>query len=99
MAITVEQQADIDLAEAREAGRRAHELAMENLRHANNIATAQEQSNAQIVLEKRRAKLEAVRLAKEALLQNKLSQPVDSREVTAADIQAYAETLVAYIDA
>ena len=51
------------------------------------------------MLEKRRAKLEAVRLAKEALLQNKLSQPVDSREVTAADIQAYAETLVAYIDA
>jgi len=110
MDITVEQQAEIDFAEARDAGRRAHEaareagryaheLAMENLRHVNSIAIAQEHAGAQIVLEKRRAKLEAVRLAKEALLQNKLSQPVDSREVTAADIQAYAETLVTYIDA
>ena len=76
MALTAEQQAEVDLNEAREAGRRAHELAMEA----------------------RRAKLEAIRLAKETLIENARSKPVDSRDVTAADIQAFAQTLVSYIN-
>lgn len=76
MALTPEQQADVDLNEAREAGRRAHELAMEA----------------------RRAKLEAVRLAKETLIENARSKPVDARDVSAADIQAFAQTLVSYIN-
>ena len=76
MALTAEQQADVDLNEAREAGRRAHELSMEA----------------------RRAKLEAVRLAKETLIENARSKPVDARDVSAADIQAFAQTLVSYIN-
>lgn len=76
MALTPEQQADVDLNEAREAGRRAHELSMEA----------------------RRAKLEAVRLAKETLIENARSKPVDARDVSAADIQAFAQTLVSYIN-
>ena len=76
MALTAEQQADVDFNEAREAGRRAHEQAMEA----------------------RRAKLEAVRLAKETLIENARSKPVDSRDVSAADIQAFAQTLVSYIN-
>ena len=77
MALTPEQQAEIEMQEAREAGRRAHELAME----------------------KRRARLEVVRLAKETLIENARSKPADSREVTAADITAFAATLEAHINA
>ncbi len=76
MALTAEQQAQVDLHIAMEAPRREHELAMES----------------------RRAKLEAVRLAKETLIENRRNQPVDAREVTAADITAYAGTLISYIN-
>jgi hypothetical protein len=76
MALTAEQQAQIDFQNATEAAR-----------HAN-----------QLELEARRAKLEAIRLAKETLIENARSKPVDSRDVSAADIQAFAQTLVAYIN-
>ena len=76
MALTVEQQAQVDIQNATEA-----------VRHAN-----------QLELEARRAKLEAIRLAKETLIENARSKPVDSRDVSAADIQAFAQTLVSYIN-
>jgi hypothetical protein len=44
-------------------------------------------------------KLEAVRLAKEVLIENARSKSVDSREVTATDITTFAATLMAYVDA
>jgi len=77
MALTTEQQAQVDISNAIEA-----------TRNANNIA-----------MESRRAKLEAIRLAKEVLIENARSKAVDSRDVAAADIVAFAGTLVAYIDA
>lgn len=77
MALTTEQQAQLDI-----------QLAVENARHAN-----------QMVAEAKRTKLEAVRLAKETLIENARSKPVDGRDVTAADIAAFAQTLVAYVDA
>lgn len=76
MAITQEQQNEIDYTNAFEAGRRAHELA----------------------LEQKRAKLEAIRLAKETLIENARSKPVDSRDISATEITAFANTLVAYIN-
>lgn len=76
MALTPEQQSQVDLQEALDAGRRAHELAVEQ----------------------RRARLEAVRLAKETLVENARSKPVDSRDVSAQDITNYATTLVGYIN-
>lgn len=76
MALTPEQQSQVDLQEALDAGRRAHELAVEQ----------------------RRARLEAVRLAKETLVENARSKPVDSRDVSAQDITNYATTLVDYIN-
>ena len=76
MALTPEQQAQVDLHNAMEQPRRDHEMAMEA----------------------RRAKLEAVRLAKETLIENRRNQPVDAREVTAADITAYATALVNYVN-
>lgn len=47
----------------------------------------------------KQTKLEAIRLAKEVLIENARSKPADSREVTAADITAFANTLVASINA
>lgn len=76
MALTLEQQAEIEFQEARDAGRRAHEIAMEQ----------------------RRARLEAIRLAKETLIENARSKPVDSRDVNPADITAFASTLTTYVN-
>jgi len=76
MALTPEQQANVDMNDA-----------METSRHANQMA-----------LQAKQAKLEAVRLAKEVLIENARSKSVDSRDVAAADITAFAGTLVAYIE-
>jgi hypothetical protein len=77
MALTAEQQSQVDVSNA-----------IESARHINSLA-----------LQAKQAKLEAVRLAKEVLIENARSKAVDSRDVAAADITAFAGTLVAYIDA
>lgn len=77
MALSPDQQAQVDIS-----------VAIEATRHANQMASQAKQ-----------AKLEAVRLAKEVLIENARSKAVDSRDVAAADITAFAGTLVAYIDA
>jgi len=77
MALTPEQQAQVDI-----------QVEVENARHANQMAAQAKQ-----------AKLEAVRLAQQTLIENARSKAVDSRDVAAADITAFASTLVAYIDA
>ena len=76
MALTPEQQAQVGI-----------QLAVENARHANQMAA-----------ESKRAKLEAVRLAKETLIENARSKPVDARDVTAADITAFASVLETHVN-
>jgi hypothetical protein len=63
------------------------QIDLENQRHTNQLAS-----------EAKRAKLEAVRLAKEILVENARSLPADSREVTAAAVTAFAATLVNYVN-
>lgn len=63
------------------------QTAVENARHTNQLET-----------ETRRAKLEAIRLAKEVLVENARSKPVDSREVTAEDIKTFADKIILYIN-
>jgi hypothetical protein len=75
MALTPEQQAQVDI-----------QIAAETVRAATQAAS-----------ESRREKLEAVRLAKETLIENARSKPADSREVSATDIITFATTLTAYI--
>mgnify|MGYP003331901218 CR=1 FL=1 len=77
MALTTEQQAQVDI-----------QLAVENARNANQAA-----------LDAKRTKMDAVRLAKETLIENARSKPVDARDITAADITAFAQALIAYVDA
>ena len=59
---------------------------LENTRHANEIA--------QKLLN---AKVEAVRLAKETLTENRRNLPVSEREISAEEIIDYAETILTYI--
>ena len=73
MALTAEQQFQMDLETARSAN--------------------------QMAMQAKQAKLEAVRLAKETLIENARSKPVDARDVTAADITAFAAALEAHINA
>jgi DNA-binding ferritin-like protein (Dps family) len=77
MILTVEQQAQLDIAIAIETSR------------------ATQQAAAQTKL----TKLEAIRLAKETLIENARSKPADLREVTAADITTFADALIASINA
>lgn len=65
----------------------------------DQIEFATAMATAHAVVEVKRARLEAVRLAKETLIENARSKSVDARDVAAADITAFADTLVAYIDA
>lgn len=62
-------------------------LDLENARNAHQMA-----------MQDKQAKLEAVRIAQQTLIENRRNQPVDTREVTAADITAYAATLVNYVN-
>ena len=58
----------------------------------------QAQNNINTQNEVRRARLEVIRMAKETLLENARSKPVDSRDVTAADITAFADVLSTYVN-
>lgn len=60
---------------------------IENVRNSNQLALAAKQ-----------AKLEAVRIAQQTLIENNRNKPVDSREITATDITAFANALVAYVN-
>jgi hypothetical protein len=77
MALTIDQQANLDV-----------QLALEDARNTNNAA-----------MQAKQTKLEAIRMAKDVLIENARSKPADSREVTAADITAFAATLVAAVNA
>ena len=87
MAFTDEQQAQVDIQVAIETARAANQTAAETTRAANQATT-----------DAKRAKLEAVRLAKETLIENRRSLPADQREVSAADITTFADTLAAYVN-
>jgi phosphoribosylformylglycinamidine (FGAM) synthase PurS component len=84
MALTPEIQAQVDM-----------QTEIENLRHAHvlELETKRQQTESQ------RAKVELVRLAQQTLLANSNNQPVSDRQVSAADITTFADTLVNYINA
>lgn len=63
------------------------------------VAIENARTEGQMAVERKRARMEAVRLAKETLIENARSKPVDSRDVTAADITAFAQALIAYVEA
>lgn len=92
MALTPEQQAEVDK-------QVAIATAIENLRQSNQVALEGIRNTAQAAAQAKQAKLDAVRMAKEVLIENARSKPADSRNVTAADITAFAAVLEAHINA
>lgn len=88
MALTAEQQAQVDI-----------QIAVETVRAANQTAFENTRAAVQTLADTKRTKQEMVRLAKEVLVENRRNLPVDQREVTATDITDLAATLVSYIDA
>ena len=64
----------------------------------NQVELAAAMAAATAATETKRAKLEAVRLAKETLIENARSKSVDERDVSASEITAFADTLVTYIN-
>ena len=84
MALTAEQQAQVDV-----------QIAIDTARYTQQAALQADQ----LAAEARRNKMEAIRLAKETLLENARSKAVGERDVTAADITAFADTLIASANA
>ena len=77
MALTTEQQAQVD-----------QQNAIENNRAANQAAQ-----------EAARAKLEAVRMAKDVLVENRRTKPAaEAADITAAEITAMADDIANYIN-
>ena len=64
------------------------QLALETARHTN-----------QMTLMAAQQKLDAIRLAQQTLVENARSKPADEREITPADIAAFANALVAATNA
>lgn len=81
MALTAEQQFQLDLL---------------NAQHANNKEIDALRSTQNTQAELVRLKLEAVRMAKEVLVENAKVKPVDQRQVTEQDIINFANALIAF---
>lgn len=87
MALSDEQQSQIDV-----------QVAIENIRQSNLIEFENLRSSLAASAENIRIKFEAVRLAKDILSENARSKPVDSRDVTSTMILNFADELVNYIN-
>jgi hypothetical protein len=86
MALTAEQQSNVEI-----------QIAVDNARHNNMLALEEQRSKNDAENESKRRKLESVRMAKDVLLENSRSKPVDSREVTVEDIISFAQTIENYV--
>jgi hypothetical protein len=84
MALTTEQQATLDMQLAVLNQQHTNQLAFEAIRHAN-----------QLVITNKQKEVDAVRVAQSVLIENARSKPASEREITPADITAFANTLLA----
>lgn len=87
MPISEELQAQLDM-----------QLRIENTRHDNLTALEKERQLNLSEIEKRRFRMEALRMAKDVLMENARSKPVDSREVTVGDITNFADSVITYVN-
>lgn len=113
MAFTVEQQAEIDSEVAKQilafqasqqlqstmiAQQHANALELQVSSQNANAALQAAQAAASLSLQSKQSKLSAVQLAQSTLIANRSNQPADTREISASDITAYADSIVAYIN-
>lgn len=97
MALTPEQQSQLDLQQATEQIRRTFEKQREDEQHVRALELSSKNQEQQMALVVQQARIEAVRMAKETLIENRRNKPVGERDVTAADITAFADTIVNYV--
>jgi galactokinase len=114
MALTAEQQAELEYRVAEEEARATLEQAAENLRTQNikdvneaaetlraqnNIALENLRAQNQAESNQKQAKLEAMRVAKEILVENRRTQAAaDATDITSADIKALALELATFVN-
>lgn len=60
-------------------------------------AGAAPQRQHDIFMNTRQVRLEAIRIAKETLIENARSKSVDERDIAASDITNFADTIVSYV--
>jgi len=91
--------------EQQQANALALQVSNQNAAAALQKAQADAAAEAQAVqaasaleLQAKQARLTAVQLAQSTLIANRNNQPVDAREISPADIAAYAEALTTYIN-
>ena len=65
---------------------------------AFNKAMVASQSEIQVEQDTARNRMEAIRLAKETLIENSRSLPADQREITSSQITAYAESILSFVN-
>jgi hypothetical protein len=96
MALTAEQQAEIQL----EVDKQVFRLNAEAAADVYTKEQARETTRRahEVAMEQRRAKLEAVRLAKETLLENDRNKPTGERGISASDVTTFADALVNYVN-
>jgi len=87
MALTPEQEQALEMQQLTTAIQRESQAAIDSARYAHELA-----------MEQRRARLEAVRLAKETLIESARSKPVDERDISASDIVSFATALETHIN-
>ena len=84
MALTTEQQQQLEYQTALEQLRAEKQTEADIARHTNAIA-----------LENARAKADSVKIAKDTLTENRRSQPAESRSISAEEIVEFAKILEA----
>tara|TARA_R110000744_G_scaffold106094_2_gene202263 strand:- start:2975 stop:3220 length:246 start_codon:yes stop_codon:yes gene_type:complete len=73
--------------------------AMLDAQQANQLALETFRASTQAASDTRTAKIEAVRMAKDVLMENNRSKPADSRELSSAEITTFATALLTFITA
>ena len=91
MALTQEAQSDLEVQLAVSAANAQYNAAMELERFNKQLEFENTRHANQLELQLRTAKFDAIRLAKETLVENARNKPVDTRDVTAEDINKFAE--------
>lgn len=85
-------------AAALQSAQAAAQAALQASQAASQADIQAAQAAASLALHAKQAKWSAVQIAQTTLIANRNNQPVEAREISAADITAYAESLVAYVN-
>ena len=96
MSLTTELQSQYDFQVAMNTLQAERETASDSARHAKQVELEEYRAEQVRLQQVRTAKLEAIRLAKEVLIENARSKPVDSRDVSAEEIATFAATLTSF---